>query len=129
MLSSYNGVYRMVQPTSQIIMDNNFKSKFYVSKTWNRLQYQHYKLFVEKKGIPAEKLIECYEELRQQLGISKRRHLLAQMKDKFPDLLKLVSEKTNVSFKQRPETDHYNDWYQEASFDGSLAYNGVADDF
>lgn len=25
--------------------------------------------------------------------------------------------------------DDYNDWYQESSFDGTFAYNGVADDF
>ena len=25
--------------------------------------------------------------------------------------------------------DHYQEWYDEASIDGSLAYNGVTEDF
>lgn len=41
--------------------------------------------------------------------------------------------KSNFSVKfdtdQAPERDPYGDWYARASMDGSLAYNGVADDF
>ena len=31
--------------------------------------------------------------------------------------------------KRKPKKDSYSEWYNEASMDGSLAYNGVADDF
>lgn len=41
--------------------------------------------------------------------------------------------KSNFSVKfdtdKAPEIDPYGDWYEEASMDGSLAYNGSADDF
>lgn len=53
----------------------------------------------------------------------------------------MVSEEANKDFKRfkkiynlnkiRPKTktQTYDEWYEESSFDGSFAYNGVADDF
>jgi hypothetical protein len=45
--------------------------------------------------------------------------------ENFADFKKFV----NKSTRGMSERQDYDDWYQEASMDGSLAYNGVADDF
>ena len=45
--------------------------------------------------------------------------------ENFSEFKKFVNKATRgMSVRQ-----DYDDWYQEASMDGSLAYNGVADDF
>ena len=42
---------------------------------------------------------------------------------------KYASISTIMKNRKKRSYDSYQDWYDEASMDGSLAYNGVADDF
>lgn len=53
----------------------------------------------------------------------------------FGKFLAIVTEKTGAKFKRTPKQKRkpgymsYGEWFQRAQMDGSLAYNGVTDDF
>lgn len=112
-------------------LPGNNKYFFYIKQKYFNLQLTYYKLFVIKHGIPVETLVECLEELRIITKSKTRTKLFAMMEFYFEDLLKGLTAKTGKKFKKRPSKHRngYNEWYAEASMDGSLAYNGVTDDF
>lgn len=58
------------------------------------------------------------------------RGFAAKVNGEFKDLRGHEQRKSDfkVTFEKKPY-DPYGDWYNEASMDGSLAYNGVTDDF
>lgn len=92
-------------------------------------QISLYKLFVERRGIPIEKIIESIERYRPNITKpNEKKVLLDDICHDFSNFLKVVTEVTGIKFKKRKRYT-YEDWWQESNLDGSFAYDGVTDDF
>ncbi len=124
------------------------KERFYIDKHIPA-QRGLYRLLILKKGIDPEIVVECLEEFYKTYmephfsNTEKKTYKFRGFKYKrtntietacyqwiFPKFLDIVTSKTGIIFKQGPtKTSSYDKWYEEASMDGSLAYNGVTDDF
>lgn len=108
------------------------KNTWYCVKHQN-IQQSWYKLFVQKKKIPIETIIECLETFKEQYIIPNpsirktNRHTIKEASNRFGSFLEIVKTKTGIEFTER--SDEYDIWYEKSSLDGSLAYNGVTDDF
>lgn len=118
-------------------MSNNKLNKyyFYIPNKKIRIQIGFYNLFFVKHHIDLNVICECLDEFGLNNGIKKRNGTILEYATvHFDNFLKIVTAKTGIIFKKRPYSkktckDSYSEWYDRASLDGTLAYNGVADDF
>jgi len=126
------------------------KDRFYVP-THSSRQVGLYKLLIKSRGIAPEIVCECLDTyfdlyLKSQFApermsnSEKKYYTQRRIKaytiehasgDNFDKFLKIVTEKTGQTFKTKfkKRRNAYDDWYAEASMDGTLAYSGVTDDF
>lgn len=108
-----------------------------------------YKLLIKKRSISADIVCECLDTYRElymkdwfnrdtMSNREKKYYTEKKIKDAvirhanydFSKFLKIVTEKTGQKFQlHKPKRKSYDDWYAEASMDGTLAYSGVTDDF
>lgn len=125
------------------------KDRFY-TPTFSNEQMGMYKLLIKNRGIAPEIVCECLDAyfelyLKSQFNpvnmsnSEKKYYTSRRIKaytidhasgDNFHKLLSIITEKTGQTFKCKPSKRRsYDDWYSEASIDGTLAYSGVTDDF
>lgn len=73
----------------------------------------------------AEKCLDRKKPRRNRLKFYMEISTHAQQN--FDDFMKFLKE--NYKNRYAGAVESYDDWYERASMDGSLAYSGVADDF
>lgn len=115
------------------------RNSWYSKKYGHKEQIGLYKLFVERKGIAVELVINLLDEfavihLNQKAAhIEKGEVLRRIVNDYFSKFVQEMSVRTGVAFaknkKPKRQRDSYHDWFQGGQLNGSFAYNGAADDF